>query len=78
MARALRPPPPVGEVLRNLRVSRNLTQEELGRRAGLSMTYISLVENGRRNPTIVAVSALLTVLRISWTEFGVELDAATR
>ena len=76
MAQRRHTPPPVGQVLRSLRIARDLTQEELGRRAGLSMTYISLVETGKRNPTVAAVSALLVVLKISWTEFGAHLDAA--
>lgn len=76
MAQQRHTPPPVGQVLRSLRIARDLTQEELGRRAGLSMTYISLVETGKRNPTIAAVSSVLAVFGISWTEFGAELDAA--
>ncbi len=70
-------PLPVGRILRELRLARQLTQEELGRRAGLSMTYISLVETGKRNPTITAVSAVLDVLRVSWAEFGAEMDRSS-
>jgi transcriptional regulator with XRE-family HTH domain len=53
MARRLRPPAlDIGSVIRELRIACELTQgqEELGRRARLSMTYISLVETGKRNP----------------------------
>jgi transcriptional regulator with XRE-family HTH domain len=41
------------------------------------MTYISLVETGKRNPTITAVSAVLNALRVTWAEFGAEMDRNT-
>lgn len=67
-------PPPVGAVLRELRLGRNLSQEELGRRAGLSMTYVSLVETGKRNPTVTAVARVLAAVDITWEEFGRRVD----
>ena len=73
----LRPPASdIGSVIRELRVARELTQEELGRRAGLSMTYISLVETGKRNPTISAVARILAAVDTGWAEFGVLMDRA--
>lgn len=77
MARTRPSPPPVGSVLREFRLDRGLSQEELGRRAGLSMTYVSLVETGKRNPTVAAVAQILGALDVTWTEFGVRIDTAT-
>jgi transcriptional regulator with XRE-family HTH domain len=57
-------------------MSRDLSQEELGRRAGLSMTYISLIETGKRNPTIFAVGRILAAFGVSWAEFGARMDAS--
>jgi transcriptional regulator with XRE-family HTH domain len=74
MPRSRTPPADAASVLRELRNSRNLSQEELARRAGLSMTYISLIETGKRNPTIAAVSRILAAMDVSWTEFGSHLD----
>ena len=68
--------PPTGAVLRQLRLEKELTQEELARRAGLAMTYISLVETGKRNPTVAAVARILAVLGVTWTEFGARVDTA--
>jgi transcriptional regulator with XRE-family HTH domain len=48
-----------GEVIRRRRVELNLTQEQFSMRAGLHRTYVSNVERGERNLT------LLTAIRIS-------------
>jgi transcriptional regulator with XRE-family HTH domain len=55
-----------GAAVRRRRVALNLTQEEFSHRAGLHRTYISNVERGERNLT------LLTALRIS-TGLGTSL-----
>lgn len=75
MAQLRLPSRDVGSVLREFRTARNLSQEEVARLAGLSMTYISLVETGKRNPTVSAVARILIALKISWTEFGASMDA---
>ena len=41
--------------LRRLREKAGLSQEELAARAGLARTYISGIENGRRNPTVIVL-----------------------
>lgn len=64
----------VGDVLREFRTARSLSQEEVARRAGLSMTYISLVETGKRNPTISTVGRVLAALNVSWKIFGEAMD----
>lgn len=40
-----------GEILKNLRKSRNLTQKELGAKIGLSKAVVSKYENGMGYPT---------------------------
>lgn len=40
-----------GEILKNLRKSRNLTQKELGAKIGLSKAVVSKYENGLGYPT---------------------------
>ena len=77
MAQSRHPSRYLGSVLREFRIARNLSQEEVARLAGLSMTYVSLVETGKRNPTVSAVAGILSALKVSWTEFGVRMDAAT-
>lgn len=44
---------PLPKRIRRLRESRGMSQEELGRAAGVHRTYISHIERGRRpNPTL--------------------------
>jgi ribosome-binding protein aMBF1 (putative translation factor) len=47
-----------GRRLRRLRRDRDLSQEALAHMAGLDRTYVSGVERGERNPTLVNVSRL--------------------
>jgi len=51
-----------------IRQDRGLTQEELAERSGFSQQYISGLEQGRRNPTIVSIYELATALGVSHTE----------
>jgi transcriptional regulator with XRE-family HTH domain len=51
--------------VRRARKALNLSQEELAFEAGLDRTYISQVERGKRNMTIVVLARLATALRTS-------------
>jgi transcriptional regulator with XRE-family HTH domain len=42
-----------------------LTQEQLAELSGFSQQYISGLEQGRRNPTIVSLYELATALHVS-------------
>ncbi len=53
-----------GENLRRARLKANLSQEELAFQSGLDRTYVSGIERGVRNPTIVVVVQLADVLAI--------------
>ena len=55
----------VGRNAARLRKQRGLTQEQLAEISGLSQQYISGLEQGRRNPTIVTVYELAQALRVS-------------
>lgn len=45
------------EKLRNIRKEKNLTQENLSKMVNIHRTHYSMIENGRRNPSLkVAVS----------------------
>ncbi|MEO5716399.1 MAG: helix-turn-helix transcriptional regulator [Luteolibacter sp.] len=54
-----------GDNARDLRKSRNLSQENLAEKAGLDSTYISGIERGVRNPSLVAIVQLMTALEAS-------------
>jgi transcriptional regulator with XRE-family HTH domain len=55
----------VGINLRRARTARGLTQEELAEQSGFSQQYISELENGRRNPTIVSIYELAQALGVT-------------
>jgi transcriptional regulator with XRE-family HTH domain len=55
----------IGEVVRTLRVSAGLKQSDLAERAGVSTSSISLVEAGRREPTIKWLRSIAPALGMS-------------
>ncbi len=48
----------LGSRLRDLRTARGWTQEELARRAGLSKSYLSRIEDGDRQPSLASLLSL--------------------
>ena len=61
-------------VLRRRRHALGISQEELAHRAGITMRYVSLLETGKRVPTIVVLFALATGLTCSATDFVHEIE----
>jgi transcriptional regulator with XRE-family HTH domain len=55
----------VGRNLARLRRQKKLTQEKLAELSGFSQQYISGLERGERNPTIVSLYELARALRVS-------------
>lgn len=62
----------VGRNVRRLRLERGLAQDELAHRAGVHVTYLSGIENGRRNITLQVLERLATCFQVS------EADLVTR
>ena len=52
----------VGLNLQALRRARGLSQEELAHRAEVHQTYLSGVERGRRNPSVMVLQRIATAL----------------
>lgn len=59
----------VGQNVRRFRTQAGLSQEELADRAKLDRTYISGVERGVRNPTVLVLQRLATALNIRPADF---------
>jgi len=55
----------LGELFRQLRVAKGLTQEDLAIHSDLDRTYISLLERGLRQPTISTLFRIAEVLEVS-------------
>ena len=54
----------VGKNLRHLRQAKGWSQEDLALTAGLDRTYVSGVERGIRNPTVLVLSQLASALQV--------------
>jgi len=55
----------VGRNVRRIRDRKGLTQEQFADLSGYSQQYISDLERGKRNPTIITVYELATALGVS-------------
>lgn len=55
----------VSQDVKRIRSERGLTQEQFADISGFSQQYISSLEKGRRNPTIVTLYELATALGVS-------------
>jgi transcriptional regulator with XRE-family HTH domain len=58
----------VGRNAARLRQAAGLTQEQLGERSGLSQQYLSDLERGKLNPTVVTLYELAEALGVSHVE----------
>jgi transcriptional regulator with XRE-family HTH domain len=63
-----------GNTLKNLRESAGLSQTDLGTKAGLDRTFISLLELGKRQPTITTIYKLAESLNVPVKEIIFRLD----
>lgn len=55
----------VGKNLSKIRKDRGLTQEELAFDCELDRTYISGIERGVRNPTVVIIQKIASALKVA-------------
>ena len=58
----------VGRNFSRLRRETGLTQEQVAERSGFSQQYISGLERGRRNPTIVTLYELAQAIGVDFRE----------
>ena len=58
----------VGRNFARLRREKRLTQEEVEERSGFSQQYLSGLEQGKRNPTVVTLYELAQALGVSHVE----------
>ena len=55
----------VGQNVRRIRLKKGWTQERFAEVSGISQQYISSLESGRRNPTVVTLHELAQALEVS-------------
>ena len=54
-----------GEKVREIRIKKGLSQEQLAETSGLHRTYISSLELGKRNVSLINIHALAKALGVS-------------
>lgn len=57
-----------GTAVRFVRERNNFSQEDLAERSGLDRTYISGIERGVRNPTLLVICKLANALNVTLGE----------
>ncbi|HDH11703.1 MAG TPA: XRE family transcriptional regulator [Nitrospirae bacterium] len=60
--------------IKNCRLRRNLTQEEVGELAGINPKYLGEIERGEKNPTALVIFKLSRALDVSVSEILSEGD----
>lgn len=64
-----------GRVLADLRRGENLSQEKLGFEAEMDRSFISLLERGKRSPTLDTIIRLCQVLNVSLSQLASLVEA---
>lgn len=58
----------LGENLKEIRVSKHITQSELAEKLGADKSFVSNIENGKTNPTLSTITSLAKALGITSNE----------
>lgn len=58
----------VGQNFARIRREKGLTQEQIEERSGFSQQYLSGLERGNRNPTVITLYELAQALGVSHTD----------
>lgn len=55
--------------LKEIRLRKHLTQQEVADRAGVQRAYYTMVENGTRTPSVAVAKSIGKTLGFDWTIF---------
>jgi transcriptional regulator with XRE-family HTH domain len=59
----------IGDRIRELRKEKNLSQEALANIAEVDRTYMTKVENGKKNVTVKIIERIIVALQIDFATF---------
>ena len=59
----------IGELVREYRLSKELTQQELAEKSDLSLPFINLIENNRRNLSVDTLLKILSAMNVDPSDF---------
>ena len=54
----------LGKAIRLCRIQKNMRQIELAKRSNISVSYLSMLEQGKRDPSFSTVESIATALKI--------------
>ena len=57
-----------GKAIRDLRLKRGMSQQQLADACGLDISYVGQIERGQRNPTLGVMQGLASVLGVKMSE----------
>ena len=57
-----------GQRIKELRLAKNLSQEELAYRASVHRTYLGSIERGERNPSLKNITGIAQALGVTLSE----------
>jgi transcriptional regulator with XRE-family HTH domain len=72
------PDPVIAALLKQIREERQITQEDLAFRSGITVSALSRIERGRNNPRLSTVIRIAQALEISFLELATRAEAAAR
>ncbi len=72
---ALGPEKAIGQAIREIRIKREMSQEQLAFECGFDRTYISLMERGIRSPTVRTLVRLAGVLSVRPSDILLRMEA---
>ena len=64
--------------LKDLRVEKGLTQQEVANTANVDVTMISKIELGERQPSVKVAKKIAAVMGFKWTRFFEDEDDLTK
>lgn len=59
----------LGWKIRQIRIERKITQENLALEAGLNRAYVGYIERGERNPSVRTLAKIAKILKVQLFEF---------
>jgi|GEM_PF-210295 transcriptional regulator with XRE-family HTH domain len=68
----------VGRNVRRIRLEKRLTQEQFAEQSGFTQQYLSGLERGRRNPTIVSLYEIALALGVEHVALVIPDDEAVK
>lgn len=63
-----------GITIKNLRNDKKLSQEDLAFLSGLDVSFISLVENGKKQPTLMSIAKIAKGFDLKISEVIIEME----